>query len=183
VDFAGAERVVDFLVQCRRDEWLYLPGVGWLTATHYLPYEGRNPRTGEPTKVPGKYLPTFHVDPELHRAMEGLPPSGRSFPDEFARYLHARHPDLEDHPDPTLEESFTVVRFPWMDEIAEAIRRYVLDARAADVPGLGAFEVTQDPGRPGVNPDTGERIRIPPRLVVRFKASDHLKLRLSEKRS
>jgi nucleoid DNA-binding protein len=182
MDAAVIERLVRFLLACRHDEWLYLPGTGWLTAKHYHPYEGPNPRTGERMKAPGKFLPHFNADPELYRALDGLPPSDTSFPDEFARYFHALHPDLDGpSADPTLEESFTVARFPWAEEISEEIGRAIVAGGRAELPGFGTFILVEKPGRSGVNPDTGERIQIPPRRLLRFNASDELKHRLSEK--
>src|SRR5215471_14455164 len=69
MDDASVECVVRFLVTCGRDDELHLPGVGWLSARHYKPYEGRDPRTGALISVPEKCLPFFRVDPELHRAI------------------------------------------------------------------------------------------------------------------
>jgi DNA-binding protein HU-beta len=173
------EKLVSFLVACGRDQWLYLPGVGWLTAKRYKPYVGRQLQASGPSTE--KVLPFFNSDPELKRALNGLPPSGKSFPDEFARYFNALHPDLEDpSADPTLEESFTVERFPWLEKVSDEIRQAVIADGCAEVPGFGTFEVVEKAGRPGVNPDTGEDIRIPPRRLVRFKASDELKKRLAK---
>ena len=40
MEIEGGEQVGDFLVACAKDEWLYLPGVGWLTVKQYQPYQG-----------------------------------------------------------------------------------------------------------------------------------------------
>jgi nucleoid DNA-binding protein len=173
------QRLVDFLVTCDDDQWLYLPGVGWLTAKRYRAYTGRSPRTGEPLPLPEKRLPFFNADPELYRALEGRPTAAKSFTDERARYFDALHPDYEANPDPTLEESFTVARFPWSDEMADEIRQCLLSVGKAVVPDLGVFEIVARPGRPGVNPQTGEAIEIPPRRVARFTSAPQAKERLS----
>lgn len=171
--------VVSFLAACGRDEWLYLPGVGWFTANRYKPYVARDRQA---SAAPAEQvLPFFNADPELDRALNGVPTTGKSFPDERARYFHALHPDLDDpSADPTLEESLTVQRFPWAEAMSDEIRRAIIADGCAEVPGFGTFEVVEKAGRPGVNPDTGEDIRIPPRRFVRFRASNELKKRLSE---
>jgi integration host factor subunit alpha len=178
VEIPGGDEIGDFLAACAKDEWLYLPGVGWLTTIRYLPYQGHDPRTGVAVSVPAKHSPFFRPDPELLGTLNGLPPSGRSFSDEHARYLHASHP--EDDQDPG-EESFMVRRPPWVEPVAAAIRRHLAEGTHVEVSAIGRFEVVEKPGRPGRNPDTGEPIRIPPRRIVRFSASLQLEQRLSQR--
>lgn len=40
--------------------------------------------------------------------------------------------------------------------------------------GFGTFAVTEKPAREGINPRTKEKIQIPARKVVKFKAADLL---------
>lgn len=43
------------------------------------------------------------------------------------------------------------------------------------VPGFGAFKMEKRPARTGVNPKTGEKMKIPAKQVVKFSASKTLK--------
>jgi integration host factor subunit beta len=45
-------------------------GFGSFTVKNYKAYKGRNPKTGEPTKVPRKKLPVFRVGRELKRRVD-----------------------------------------------------------------------------------------------------------------
>lgn len=67
---ARAELVVncvfDTMIEAMRDgEGIEIRGFGSLTVRPYKPYEGRNPRTGQPVEVPAKRLPFFKVGKEL----------------------------------------------------------------------------------------------------------------------
>jgi integration host factor subunit beta len=46
-------------------EGIEIRGFGSITVRPYKPYEGRNPRTGQPVEVPAKRLPFFKVGKEL----------------------------------------------------------------------------------------------------------------------
>ena len=46
-------------------EGIEIRGFGSLSVRPYRPYEGRNPRTGQPVEVPAKRLPFFKVGKEL----------------------------------------------------------------------------------------------------------------------
>ena len=48
-----------------RGDGIEIRGFGSFTVRPYKPYSGRNPRTGEPVKVPAKKLPFFKVGKEL----------------------------------------------------------------------------------------------------------------------
>jgi integration host factor subunit beta len=48
-----------------RGEGIEIRGFGSFTVRPYKSYSGRNPRTGEPVKVPAKKLPFFKVGKEL----------------------------------------------------------------------------------------------------------------------
>jgi integration host factor subunit beta len=67
---ARAELVVncvfDTMIEAMADsEGIEIRGFGSLTVRPYKPYEGRNPRTGQPVEVPAKRLPFFKVGKEL----------------------------------------------------------------------------------------------------------------------
>lgn len=67
---ARAELVVncvfDTMIEAmRQGEGIEIRGFGSLTVRPYKPYEGRNPRTGQPVEVPAKRLPFFKVGKEL----------------------------------------------------------------------------------------------------------------------
>jgi integration host factor subunit beta len=46
-------------------EGIEIRGFGSFTVRHYRPYNGRNPRTGEPVNVDSKRLPFFKVGKDL----------------------------------------------------------------------------------------------------------------------
>lgn len=49
----------------RREEGIEIRGFGSFKVRPYKPYNGRNPRTGEPVPVPAKKRPFFKVGKEL----------------------------------------------------------------------------------------------------------------------
>jgi integration host factor subunit beta len=49
----------------KRGEGIEIRGLGSFTVREYKPYNGRNPRTGEPVHVASKRLPFFKVGKEL----------------------------------------------------------------------------------------------------------------------
>lgn len=59
-------RVFDTMVAALKDgEGIEIRGFGSFTVRPYKPYDGRNPRTGQPVPVPPKRLPFFKVGKEL----------------------------------------------------------------------------------------------------------------------
>jgi len=65
-----AELVVNCVFQSmtdalRREEGIEIRGFGSFTVRQYKPYNGRNPRTGDPVGVASKRLPFFKVGKEL----------------------------------------------------------------------------------------------------------------------
>jgi DNA-binding protein HU-beta len=176
VEIEGGDALGELLVGCADGDVLYLAGVGWLSTRHYAAYQGRSPQTGDPVPVPSKRLPFLSADPALTRALNGLPPPPGSFADERARYLDAMRPDGDEDP---VAASLTVARPRWLDPLGEAIRRHLVEEGRAEVSAIGTFEVVEKPGRAGYDPDTGERIQIPARRVLRFRASPALKHRLA----
>jgi integration host factor subunit beta len=58
--------VFDSMVEAmREEEGIEIRGFGSFTVRPYKPYDGRNPRTGQPVPVPAKRLPFFKVGKEL----------------------------------------------------------------------------------------------------------------------
>jgi integration host factor subunit beta len=58
--------VLETMVRALRDgDGIEIRGFGSFTVRPYKPYDGRNPRTGEPVAVPSKRLPFFKVGKEL----------------------------------------------------------------------------------------------------------------------
>jgi integration host factor subunit beta len=49
----------------KKGEGIEIRGFGSFTVREYKPYEGRNPRTGQPVHVAPKRLPFFKVGKEL----------------------------------------------------------------------------------------------------------------------
>jgi nucleoid DNA-binding protein len=178
LDTTAVERIGDWLAAGARDVWLYLPGVGWLTAKRYRIYDPTR-LPGEVALLPEKVRPFFTPDPDLRRGVNGLPPESKSFADERARYLDAIHPDDEEA---AVEETCTVERPPWVEAIADEVRVRLAGGEDAEVAGLGAFEIVDRPGRPGRDPDTGTPIQVPPRRIVRFVPSAELERRISGRR-
>ena len=67
---ARAEMVVNTVFDAmtealQRGEGIEIRGFGSFTVRPYKPYDGRNPRTGQPVPVPAKRLPFFKVGKEL----------------------------------------------------------------------------------------------------------------------
>lgn len=79
---ARAEIVVNSVFEAMTDamrdgDGIEIRGFGSFSVRPYRPYDGRNPRTGEPVPVPAKRLPFFKVGKELkelvNRSREILP--------------------------------------------------------------------------------------------------------------
>ena len=64
--------VFDSMVEAMREnEGIEIRGFGSFTVRPYKPYDGRNPRTGQPVPVPAKRLPFFKVGKELKERVLG----------------------------------------------------------------------------------------------------------------
>ncbi len=91
---ARAEMVVNCVFDAmtealQRGDGIEIRGFGSFTVRPYKPYDGRNPRTGQPVPVPAKRLPFFKVGKELKELVDGSrdanssdPASGDSTPTE-----------------------------------------------------------------------------------------------------
>ena len=67
---ARAEMVVNCVFDTmtgalQKGQGIEIRGFGSFTVRRYKPYDGRNPRTGQPVPVPHKQLPFFKVGKEL----------------------------------------------------------------------------------------------------------------------
>jgi integration host factor subunit beta len=65
-----AEKAVDLFFDAitgtlSKDERVEIRGFGSFTTKHYMPYVGRNPKTGIRINVPSKKLPFFKIGKEL----------------------------------------------------------------------------------------------------------------------
>ena len=70
-----AERVVDTFFDSITEtlaegERVEIRGFGSFTVNHYMPYTGRNPKTGTQIHVPAKKLPFFKVGKELKERVD-----------------------------------------------------------------------------------------------------------------
>src|SRR5437016_4471483 len=58
--------IFDSMIEAlKKGEGIEIRGLGSFTVREYKPYEGRNPRTGQPVHVAPKRLPFFKVGKEL----------------------------------------------------------------------------------------------------------------------
>ncbi len=62
-----------------------------------------------------------------------------------------------------------------MEDFFKVVHNALLDGEKVPLGVLGYLSVKQKPARNGVNPSTGEKIVIPARKVVVYKASKELK--------
>ena len=82
---ARAEMVVNCVFDAmtealQRGEGIEIRGFGSFTVRPYKPYDGRNPRTGQPVPVPAKRLPFFKVGKELKERVDYPPGVARPAP-------------------------------------------------------------------------------------------------------
>lgn len=61
-----------------------------------------------------------------------------------------------------------------VDAVFESIEQALANEDKVQLIGFGTFAVVDKPGREGINPRTKEKIQIPARKVVKFKAADAL---------
>ncbi|WP_457638581.1 HU family DNA-binding protein [Persephonella sp.] len=63
----------------------------------------------------------------------------------------------------------------------EAMIEALSSGKRIEIRGLGTFKVKSRPAKTARNPRTGEKISVPPKKVVHFKAGKVLKAKLNEK--
>lgn len=62
-----------------------------------------------------------------------------------------------------------------VEAVFGVITKSLSKGESVGITGFGAFSVTKRSAREGVNPQTGEKIRIPATIVPKFKAGKGLK--------
>ncbi|MBU2025829.1 MAG: HU family DNA-binding protein [Patescibacteria group bacterium] len=62
-----------------------------------------------------------------------------------------------------------------IDALLEVITESIRQGKKVNFTGFGAFMVNERKGRTGINPQTKEKIQIPPTKVPKFKAGSALK--------
>ncbi|MCC6221230.1 MAG: integration host factor subunit alpha [Deltaproteobacteria bacterium] len=67
-----------------------------------------------------------------------------------------------------------------VEDYIELIKDGLLQDEKVMISGFGVFEVKSKKARPGRNPQTGDRIVLSPRNVVKFKPSQILRKKLNE---
>jgi DNA-binding protein HU-beta len=65
-----------------------------------------------------------------------------------------------------------------VDAVTETITNTLKKGEKVTLVGFGTFQVMERKARRGVNPQTGERLDIPAKNVVRFKAGKELRERV-----
>jgi DNA-binding protein HU-beta len=57
-----------------------------------------------------------------------------------------------------------------IDYLVQIIQDALKDGQKVSITGLGSFSVKERKGRTARNPKTGEKVEVPPKKVVKFKA-------------
>jgi nucleoid DNA-binding protein len=68
-----------------------------------------------------------------------------------------------------------------VDGVVDAIRNGLKKDKVVQLVGFGTFRVTERKARAGVNPKTGEKIKIKASKGVKFSAGKDLKTRIGNK--
>ena len=66
------------------------------------------------------------------------------------------------------------------DSLGEIIGKYGCDMDTVSIPGFGSFEPRKREERESVNPATGVRMLLPPKMVLGFRPSGVLKRKVRE---
>jgi integration host factor subunit alpha len=91
------------------------------------------------------------------------PPTGMTKAD-LVDVVYDRHGGL------TKNEAAEIV-----EVIFKTVKSSLREGRTVRIKNFGTFEITNRPGRPGVNPVSGERIFIPPHRGLSFRPARRLK--------
>ena len=70
-----------------------------------------------------------------------------------------------------------------MDTVVTSMGEHFMDGDSVQLPNFGAFEVKKKLERIMVNPSTGQRMLVPPKLVLSFKPSPTWKEKIKEGRN
>jgi integration host factor subunit beta len=64
--------------------------------------------------------------------------------------------------------------------VFDGIRETLVDEGRIELRNFGVFEVKRRRARQARNPRTGEKVKVPPRMVVTFKAGREMEERVSQ---
>lgn len=67
-----------------------------------------------------------------------------------------------------------------VDTVVEKMADYFQEDEAILIPAFGTFEVKKKLERIMVNPSTGQRMLVPPKLVLNFKPNTNWKVRVKK---
>lgn len=70
-----------------------------------------------------------------------------------------------------------------MDTVVASMGEHFMEGDTVQLPNFGAFEVKKKLERVMVNPATGQRMLVPPKLVLSFKPSPTWKEKIKEGRN
>jgi nucleoid DNA-binding protein len=166
------QQLVTFLESCRYEQdWLYLTGVGWLTVRSIDGYRATNPKSGAIIESPSRRMPWLSGDPNLQRALDGLPPFEHVYLGGIDRLLEGSDvPDEDVH--------FDISCLPDLEGLAADIRTAVLRDSRCELPGLGTFEVKE---RKRVDEGPDGRPVLSSRRRLDFVFSSALKKRIGQR--
>ncbi|MBS1261790.1 MAG: DNA-binding protein HU [Calditrichaeota bacterium] len=67
-----------------------------------------------------------------------------------------------------------------VDGVLEGISNELLNGGHVEIRGFGTFKVEKRAERDAINPQTGQRIRVPAKLTPVFRPSEKLKAKLND---
>ncbi len=67
-----------------------------------------------------------------------------------------------------------------VSEVFASATEIIVDTQSLKIKNLGSFAIHQKSARPGMNLQTGEKVEIPARKVIKFAPSRNLKKRLND---
>jgi nucleoid DNA-binding protein len=67
-----------------------------------------------------------------------------------------------------------------LDETTEIITEELVKNNVVSIMNFGSFEVKQRQERISIHPNTGKKLLVPPKLIVRYKTSASLNKKLKE---
>ena len=68
----------------------------------------------------------------------------------------------------------------WMNTLLGAMGDNFLEGNAVQLPNFGVFEVKKKLERIIINPSTGQRMLVPPKLTLAFKPTPHTKEKIKK---
>jgi len=95
----------------------------------------------------------------------------------ISKEIHLRIDQDEDSGVPTLTRSGV---YEIIKAIFDIFGQALVEGESISIPKFGKFDVSVRGARMGRNPHTGEKIKIPEKLAVKFRPSSVLRARISE---